>query len=62
MRDPNRIKLVLAQVEELWKRYPDLRFLQLVSYLSQETVSPFNLEDDKLLEKLNTLIDNKSLI
>lgn len=30
MRDPNRIKPYLQMIEQVWEKYPDLRFSQLV--------------------------------
>ena len=30
MRDPERIKKVLAEIEKIWEKYPDLRFGQLI--------------------------------
>lgn len=53
MRDPNRIKLILAKLEEVWLKCPDLRFCQLtesITYKYYENL--FNLEDDKFLELL----------
>jgi len=33
MRDPERIDRVLARFQEVWEKYPDLRFLQLVEHV-----------------------------
>lgn len=30
MRDPNRIKPYLQMIEQVWEKYPNLRFSQLV--------------------------------
>lgn len=30
MRDPNRIKPYFQMIEQVWEKYPDLRFSQLV--------------------------------
>lgn len=37
MRDPKRIPVILAKLEELWKKYPDLRFGQLVGNILRES-------------------------
>ena len=57
MRDPDRIDRILALVRKNWKRYPDLRFMQLVQHL-YAGLNPgisedwFYTEDDRLEEKL----------
>lgn len=59
MRDKNRIPLVLKEVERIWNKYPDTRFMQLIDSLKHEYSSKnetnfdlFYLEDDKFLEWL----------
>jgi hypothetical protein len=49
MRDPERIKKILALIEELWNKEPDLRFGQLMINLGAFPDFPFlwNMEDDK---------------
>ena len=56
MRNPNRIKPFLEKFEELWAKYPDLRFGQLVTILKPSKDQPplFFIEDEdfeKLIEK-----------
>ena len=48
-RDINRIEPFLKELEALWKLNPDIRFGQLVYWMTNE-VNLFNIEDDKLLE------------
>lgn len=36
MRDPQRIKLILQNIERIWEKGPDLRFNQLVMNLQYE--------------------------
>lgn len=48
IRDPLRITAVLRIVEELWRKYPDLRLGQLIVGLAGG--DPFYLEDDDLLK------------
>ena len=52
MRDPERIRPFLAKLEELWNLYPDFRFLQLVTVLSNTEVDPFYVEDDETLKSI----------
>jgi len=56
MRDPKRIDEMTALLNELWHKYPDLRFWQLLSCIPfpDGPVDPFYLEDEatrKLFEK-----------
>ena len=52
MRDINRIEPFLDKFKELWKLNPDIRFGQLVYWLSIG-IDLFNVEDDKMLELIN---------
>lgn len=55
MRDPNRIPIILKQLEKVWSREPDLRIGQLIVSLvnPEESCSKiFFFEDDQLLEAL----------
>jgi len=33
MRDPRRIKRILARLETLWTYYPDMRFFQFIAWV-----------------------------
>lgn len=59
MRDPARIKIMLAKFEIVWEVYPDTRFCQLVSNLTHDYNSGdiFHLEDDKFEKRLDTYIE-----
>ena len=50
MRDPKRIKLLLAEIERLWLQYPDWRFGQLMSNLFAG--DSFHVEDDLMLTRI----------
>lgn len=57
MRNPNRIKPFLEQVEKMWLQNPDLRFGQLVSILdSSIDMDIFYIEEDDLIKVVNTFI------
>ena len=53
MRDINRIEPLLDKLKELWKLNPDIRFGQLVYWITIG-YDLFNIEDDKILELINT--------
>lgn len=57
MRDKHRIEPFLVELGELWKKYPDLRFGQLVANL-QAMVSKnpdiFYTEDDQMLKVIRS--------
>ena len=50
MRDPNRIPEVLARIERVWRRFPDLRLGQLIS--NAVYCDPFHIEDERLVDLL----------
>lgn len=57
MRDYDRIKEVLRQVERVWFKYSDTRFFQLVDWFKSEIEKstkkdPFYLEDEDLINEL----------
>ena len=57
MRDRKRIEPFLTELGELWEKYPDLRFGQLVTNL-QATISKnsdtFYTEDDQMLKAIRS--------
>ena len=61
-RDPARISIFLNHVERLWKKFPDLRFTQVVSMIEIQAkemfkkVDIFYLEEQSLLEVISFLI------
>jgi hypothetical protein len=56
MRDPKRIKTILEKLGEIWERYPDLRFGQLILNAFKE-YELFYMEDDELLKEIEDLIE-----
>ena len=55
MRDPNRIPVVLEELEEYWRKNPDLRLTQLMWNLFSDGMSTagfYNLEEDAVLQTL----------
>jgi hypothetical protein len=55
MRDINRIKPVLKELENLWLENPDFRIGQLIMGITKtEVINPklFYMEDDEFLIKL----------
>ena len=58
MRDPKRIHETMLYIEELWKRYPDWRFMQLMNNLQRDHKNDmFYVEDDKLIEIIKEKIE-----
>ena len=58
MRDKHRIEPFLIEFGELWKKYPDLRFGQLVMNLQamiNKNFDPFYTEDDQMLQAIRSL-------
>ncbi len=59
MRNPDRIKPFLETVEELWNKYPDWRFMQLICNLQRYLgTDGFYYEDDKMREILEAMIEH----
>jgi len=48
MRDPKRINRILKLLKEVWKKYPDLRLLQLLMNITPMDKSPYNFEDEEI--------------
>lgn len=51
MRDVSRIPEILKRLEELWKKYPDLRLGQLISNVIQDPAL-YYVEDEQLIDYL----------
>ena len=62
MRDPARINEILFKVEEIWRRYPDLRLGQLIINAMKIGEYLYYLEDEQLLKLLEEMYnaDRKS--
>ena len=58
MRDINRIEPFLEKVAELWKKYPDYRFGQMISNINFQGRDMFYLEDDDFLIYLENHISS----
>jgi hypothetical protein len=64
MRDILRISQFLNKFEQLWKKIPDLRFMQIVTVIQIQAKEKFGIEDlyyleeDKILEIMNDIIEN----
>lgn len=53
MRDPARIPVILAKVQEIWEAHPDMRLGQLLINVARPKDDHlFYLEDDVLLDDL----------
>ena len=53
MRDIDRIDEILKEFEEVWKKYPDLRFTQMiVNLMSAKRSDLYYMEDEKFIKTL----------
>lgn len=58
MRDPNRIDVILKEIEEVWKKNPDLRLgqlIEIIQFKSRSKADVFYIEDDVLLKGIQSL-------
>lgn len=70
MRDPDRISRMLELVEEIWRKWPDLRLGQLIEVVGTREVHGrsrrtndhcvFNVEDDKMERYLIDWLEKRS--
>lgn len=60
MRDIDRIKPFLAELGEIWKKHPDLRFGQLMFNVFADFGDPFFLEEDEFLVALKAHLNGKN--
>ncbi len=60
MRDINRIDRILAEIGEVWKDYPDLRFTQLiVNVMSAKGSDLYYMEDERFVKVLKEYYGDK---
>ena len=53
MRDIDRINEILKEFGEVWKKYPDLRFTQMiVNLMSAKRSDLYYMEDEKFIKTL----------
>ena len=61
MRDPKRIDEITQLLNEVWHKYPDLRFWQLLGTIPLHKVTNaqdlFYVEDDKTAEALEKMLN-----
>ena len=59
MRDPDRIHEVITEIEKLWKRYPDWRFMQFMkNFMDWYGADPFYMEDDKVYDRVDKFLQH----
>ena len=51
-RDSQRIPVVLLEIQKVWEKNPDLRLGQLIMNCCPNENVLYNIEDDKLLERI----------
>ena len=61
MRDPKRIDEITQLLNEVWHKYPDLRFWQLLGgiplHKATNAQNLFYVEDDKTAEALEKMLN-----
>lgn len=63
MRDPNRLGDVLQAVENIWRRYPDMRLGQLISNLADwAEQSVWDIEEDALVAEIERHLANNEQV
>lgn len=60
MRDPNKIKSIMEEIEEYWVQHPALRLGQIIAncvraYDGRLNCDPFYIEDEALIVGLHNL-------
>jgi hypothetical protein len=51
MRSPERIDKFLARLSEVWKKMPDMRFMQMIALIRFQSEKRFGLTDIYYLEE-----------
>lgn len=60
MRDIDRIDKILQEINEVWKKYPDLRFTQLiVNVMSAKGSDLYYMEDERFIKILKEFYGEK---
>lgn len=53
MRDPNRIEETCNMIAEIWRKYPDFRFMQMICNFQRYIGNDgYYLEEDKFIDLL----------
>jgi hypothetical protein len=60
-RDPARIPMILAEVQRMWLKHPDLRLGQLILNVATEN-RLYNMEDVPLIQELQHLYDRDTMV
>jgi len=55
MRDPDRIPVILQRLEQVWEKYPDLRFGQLILNVLRNDF--YYVEDEELAQRVELFYD-----
>ena len=58
MRDIKRIEPFLKDIEKVWKKYPDLRFMQMINNVMASYRSDlFYIEDEDFMKMLKGVLN-----
>lgn len=59
MRDKKRIPDILARLEKVWEKYPDLRLGQLIVNVVDDASLLYMLEDNELIEGIEKVYEHE---
>ena len=59
MRDKKRIPDILARLENVWEKYPDLRLGQLIVNVVDDASLLYMLEDNELIEGIEKAYEHE---
>ena len=55
MRDPRRISPTLELVAQVWRKYPDMRLPQLLSFIANiYGLEPMHMEEEELYQAIKS--------
>ena len=55
MRDPDRLPKILAEIESIWCKLPDMRLGQLIACVAADNL--FTIDDENLVQALHKMFD-----
>ncbi len=62
MRNPKRIRRFCNELADLWEsKCPDLRFGQIMAYVSSKCGDPFYTEDEELMNQLKKIFERGTI-
>lgn len=60
MRDPKRIDKIMKRLTKVWKKYPDLRLVQLILNVVSDPTA-YYMEDEELIKRVEALYQGRGV-